>query len=101
MHRGVRRRGAARAAARSRQVPASIVPYPPASPGASETPSHVPAGMVRFTDPPRPPPSAPASAALAVPAPPVLALAALAPVPAVPLPAPVPLAGSGRRVYRG
>src|SRR5215472_6194102 len=45
----------ASASARSRQVPASRVPYRSAWPGLPERPSQVSAGMVRFTDPPRPP----------------------------------------------
>src|SRR5580700_1226155 len=55
---------AARAAARSRQVSASRAPGPPASPGASDRPSHADAGMVRFTVPPSPP-THPAAAGVA------------------------------------
>src|ERR1700689_5926038 len=102
---------AARAAARSRQVSASRAPGPPASPGASDRPSHADAGMVRFTVPPSPP-THPVAAGLVPGVSVVLVLggaaglvpgvsagsvlgAAAAPVPdaGVPVAAPVPVAG--------
>src|ERR1700683_4278284 len=98
-------------ALRTRQGSRSRAPGPPASPGASDRPSHADAGMVRFTVPPSPPthpvaagvvPSGAAGPELGgaaglvpgVSAGLVLGAAA-APVPdaGVPVPAPVPVGG--------
>src|SRR5262245_29262179 len=82
MHQRVRPREAS-ASARSRQVSASRTPYLATSPGLSERPSQASAGMVRLTDPPRPPAQPPRLAGKPGPVPAVPAPAALAPVPAL------------------